>query len=90
MNWKVNFGQSYKESRHVNEIFDIAFLDNARSANYRYIRPSLTFDLRNSKVSLDYDLIVNNLTNNVNDRSTPDRTSNKNTRNTVSATYQNR
>jgi len=88
VDWKVDFGQNYRENMLINELAGIAHLHNDRSVNYRYFRPGLTFGLRNAKIALDYDLILNNLDNSVNDLTRLDGTSNRDTRNTVSAAYQ--
>jgi len=88
VNWKINVGQSYKQSMLDNEIQDIANLHYDKTLKYNYIRPSLTFNIGKSKLGLDYDFSHNNSDNNILDNSTNDRTESKISRSDIAATYQ--
>ncbi|WP_134088017.1 outer membrane beta-barrel family protein [Olivibacter sp. XZL3] len=88
VNWKVNVGQSYKQSMLDNEIVDVANLRYDKALKYNYIRPSLTFNIGKSKLGLDYDFSHNTSNNDIFDNSTNDRTESKLSRSDIAATYQ--
>ncbi len=88
LNWKLNFGQSYKESLLSSEIADIISMSNDKYLRYNYFRPSLTFNFNKSRLIFDYDLSINNDDNNINDNSDIVKTKNKIIRNDFVTTFQ--
>lgn len=88
LSWRINLGQSYKESLLENEIIDVLHLDNDRVNDYRYVRPSLTYHLNNAKISLDYDLSRSDLKNTIRGLNVDDKTRRGLIRSDLAAGYQ--
>lgn len=89
ISWKINTGQSYKESTLYNEFSDLYRINHDKTANFHFIRPSFAYNFKNAKLLLDYDLVVNTLDNSVFELHRSDiRTENKTVRNEISAGFQ--
>ena len=65
INWKVNIGESYKESWRNNEMIDLLNLTNDRILRYNFLRPSLSYNFKNMKLVIDYDMSYSNSDDNV-------------------------
>lgn len=63
-------------------------LDNNKTLQYNFLRPSLTYNFKNAKLTVDYSLNYTNSDNYINDNAVYKRTKNKVSRNEIATVFQ--